>query len=536
MAQVQQRVCLAAALLILLAGDAPARRFFRDDPIQKEPPPLPAANLHHRGINEYYDFFLNTFYKPGERITPEHSIAAQGVNTLGDVPDSSWYTNRPPMPLGELRRGPATGKAPATDRPWQVTGMKSEGITPGFRIRDSRGRQYLLKVDPEKNPEMATGADVVGSKFFYALGYNTPENYIVRFLPRDLVVAPGAKFTDSEGRERPIRRRDLYDLLLRVQSDLSKPLRAVASLYIGGELLGPFKFYNVRSDDPNDIYLHEHRRDLRALRVFCAWLNHTDSKSLNTLDSLVSESGQSFVRHYLIDFGAIMGSDSFTAKSPRAGHVYLFTWKETAIEIPTLGLWVPRWATIDYPDIPAVGRFSAEGFHPRTWKPNYPNPAFHNCLPDDAYWAAKKVMAITDDQIRVMVETGQYSDPRAVDYLTRTLMARRNAIGKEYLTEVLALDHFEVRNRRLEFRDLAVDYGITARRSYQVAWYAFDNERGQRGARPVSNAFELPPSLLAQTNSYAVAEIHSGDPHKAVSVYVRNQNARIEVVGIDRTW
>ena len=28
---------------------------------------------------------------------------------------------------------------------------------------------------------MASAADVISSKFLYALGYNVPENYIVRF-------------------------------------------------------------------------------------------------------------------------------------------------------------------------------------------------------------------------------------------------------------------------------------------------------------------------------------------------------------------
>ena len=32
---------------------------------------------------------------------------------------------------------------------------------------------------------------------------------------------------------------------------------------------------------------HEHRRELRAYGTFAAWLNHVDSKSINTLDTLV---------------------------------------------------------------------------------------------------------------------------------------------------------------------------------------------------------------------------------------------------------
>ena len=49
----------------------------------------------------------------------------------------------------------------------------------------------------------------------------------------------------------------------------------LASLFIEGKGIGPLRWYGVRSDDPNDLYPHEHRRVARGLYVFCAWLNHT---------------------------------------------------------------------------------------------------------------------------------------------------------------------------------------------------------------------------------------------------------------------
>lgn len=88
------------------------------------------------------------------------------------------------MSEGELAAGPNKTGAPDPGGPWTVTSAKTEGVTPGFSIKDQNGRRYLLKFDPPSNPEMATAADVMGAKFFYALGYNVPENsenYIVRF-------------------------------------------------------------------------------------------------------------------------------------------------------------------------------------------------------------------------------------------------------------------------------------------------------------------------------------------------------------------
>ena len=108
---------------------------------------------------------------------------------------------------------------------------------------------------------------------------------------------------------------------------------------------------------------HENRRDLRGLYVFAAWLNHTDSKSINSLDSVVEEDGRRFIKHFLIDFGAILGSDSFEA-DPRRGNVYVFDWPTAARQFLSIGFYVPAWMRADYPHLPEVGRFEYETFDP----------------------------------------------------------------------------------------------------------------------------------------------------------------------------
>ena len=54
-------------------------------------------------------------------------------------------------------------------------------------------------------------------------------------------------------------------------------------------------------------------------------------------------------------------------------------------------------------------------------------------------------MAFTDEDIRAIVSTGQYSDPAAADWLARCLIERRNRIGRAYLGRVLPLDNSESR-------------------------------------------------------------------------------------------
>lgn len=530
MAQVQQR--LLGAALLLAAAPLAAQKFYPDDPLPREPKPIPVTKPLNRKINDYYDFFQNTFWEADKQQKKEHDPSpSRAVNTLGEVPDSAWFTHRigsREMTTDELVRGPGESHAPA-DGPWTVLSGKNEGITPGLVIRDSAGRRYFLKFDPKTNPDMASAADIIGSKLFYDLGYNTPENYIVTFDRARLRIGENSKYRKPDGRDRQMKDTDLGDVLQKVPHDGEGRYRGLASLMVAGDIIGPFHYSGTRRDDPNDIVPHELRRDLRGLYVFAAWLNHTDTKSINSLDTVATDAaGVKFVKHYLIDFGAILGSDSFEPKSPRAGNVYLYDFKPAAWQFLSLGLYVPRWMRADYPHLPEVGHFEYETFDPEHWRNNYPNPAFDQRTPGDTYWAAKKVMAFGDDALRAVVRTGRFSDPKAAEWITRCLIERRNRIGRAFFNDVLPLDDFALRNGSLAFDDLAVKYGFAPARRYSVEWSVFDNRSMRKQAIAGATSFAV-PRVRAE---YLAAEIRSGDPAKTVTVYLRGE----EVVGIDRTW
>lgn len=159
----------------------------------------------------------------------------------------------------DLATGPNRTGPPDPGSAWTVTSAKAEGVTPGFNIRDARGQRYLLKFDPPSNPEMATAADVMGSKFFYALGYNVPENCIVKFDRSQLKIKPGVRFTDESGKSRDLTDADLGTLLAPLHRQADGKIRGMASLYISGKPLGGFKYYGWRPDDPNEIAPHGHR-------------------------------------------------------------------------------------------------------------------------------------------------------------------------------------------------------------------------------------------------------------------------------------
>jgi len=535
MVQVHQcllRIAFVFAAIVFLAQLCEARRFYDDDPLLKEPKPLPVINPRVRQISDVFDFLYHTFGKH----RPEGP--SLGVNTLGEVPDSTWYTNRHGahrMTIEDLVRGSGNGRPPASG-PWQVVSAKTDGVTPGFTIQDSTGTRYLLKLDPPRNAELASAADVIGTRFFYAFGYNTPENYIVRFRPEQLQFEAGTKLR-IHGKQRTLTKRKLKDILKGQRIDDEGRLRAMASRIIDGKDLGQFRYYGTRSDDPNDVIPHQRRRDLRGLYVFCAWLNHDDSRDINTLDSHVEEGGVPFIKHYLIDFGAILGSNSYRSDSPRKGFEYMWDQKPAYLRFATLGMYVPRWSrSAHYPKLPSVGRLESKLFEPESWKPEYPNVVFDNRTPADEFWAAKQVMAFSDDEIRALVKTGEYSDQRAEDWVTRCLIERRNKIGRAFFAKGLPLDDFHIEDGQLRFTDLAEKHGFRGHQEYAVKWSAFDNDREEHTPLAGASRFQLPPQALSAGNAYLAATISGQNPETTVIVYLRRRADGIQIVGIDRTW
>jgi hypothetical protein len=533
--------------LFVLSSPAAAQKFFADDPLFADRDNLiDAGEPRPVKLSDYYDFLHNTFQSPGDRSPGP----AANANTLGEVPDSSWFQNRhgrTRMTAEDLVRGPNSGAGPSRDGAWAVIQGKREGITPGFRIRDSRGDIYVIKFDPVTNPEMATSAEVISTKFFYAIGYNVPENYLVHFRRNELRVDPGAEISVGLGPARQMTERDLDALLARVSITSDKRYRAVASKFLDGRPIGPFKYYGTRSDDPNDVIPHEDRRELRGLRIFAAWLNHDDSRAVNTLDSVVTENGRRFVRHHLIDFGSTLGSGSIQAQKPRAGWEYIWQPKAVLRRVVTLGLWDRRWIRVRYPDLPSVGNFESRAFLPEEWRPEYPNVAFDKALPDDNYWAAKIVMAFSDEDIRAIVRTGGLTDPQAEQYLIQTLIERRDKIGRYYFNSILALDNFTLQDDTIRFDHLATRYDFGKQpESYTVSWFRFDNAKNEKipvGSKiaATGSAFRIPSDLQEGNTPYFGVEIRAGENTEAddrepgVSVFMRHLSPA-RIVGIDRSW
>ncbi|MBC8166974.1 MAG: hypothetical protein H7Y20_14035 [Bryobacteraceae bacterium] len=535
-------VLIAVAILATQSlGQGSEKKFYADDPLLAEPAPRPVKSITTRHVNEAYDFLYNSLAVPRFRSgsaqgSPDRALDA---NTLGDVPDNAWYTKRHffrRMSIEDLKRGPGNSTQPSPTGLWRVVSAKSDGVTPGFVIEDKQKNRYLLKLDSPEYPELSSATDMIGSKFFYALGYNTPENYIVRFHREKLEVSEGAFWRDPSGVKRPITERVLNELLKHQRTGPDGSYRALASRWIAGKLLGPFTYDGARADDPNDTIPHENRRVLRGLRVFGAWLNHQDTRSMNTMDTLVTEGGIPHVKHYLMDFGSILGSNATRPKDAWSGNQFVFEHKEALVQIATLGLYVPKWARAETPTIRGAGFFNAGGFDPISWKPTYPNLAFLRMDREDAFWAAKQVAAFSEAEIRAIVETGEYSDPRATEWMTQCLLGRAAKIVEAWLSHVSPLDKFAVVDGKLTFEDVRRGYSDGPLRQFTVRWASWD---GDGRTEPLPNAAgpEV-PDVRSSDGKYLAATVACagiGACEKPVTVYLRrSETGHEEVVGIDR--
>ena len=209
-------VACATVTAIVAMGNVRAAgpRFFSDDPLWIDNDRVnDVTGAREILLDDYYDFLKNSFGRPGDRSR----VRAMNVNTVDEVPDSSWFENRigrREMSIDELVLGPDLPNV-RFGTEWTIVRGKNRGFHPGFRAIDRSARSrtvYQLEVDPPGNPEMATGAEVVGAAFYHAFGYHTVDVYLTEIDPAALEISPKATIRDANGR-RPFVRHDLNEIL-----------------------------------------------------------------------------------------------------------------------------------------------------------------------------------------------------------------------------------------------------------------------------------------------------------------------------------
>jgi hypothetical protein len=368
-------------------------------------------------------------------------LEAVNVNAVDEVPDSSWFANRTgrtPMSPEAVARGPCSKPTPESAFPWKVTGAKQDGANPGFQITAANGARYLLKFDDAKQPERATAADVVGSKFYHAAGFHVPCDHIVFFTSEHLVVPESASAQQGK-----VITRARVDELLKLAPHLPDgSFRAMATEWLPGKPIGPWNYDGVRDDDPNDVIKHENRRELRGSRLLGAWLNHFDARGQNTLAMWVTVSGgKGYIEHHILDWGDTLGSLwDWDPISRRLGHNYYLDLGAGMDDFVSFGAVERPWERAQFgPTGPTLGYFSDVDFDPATWKPGYPNPAFTAMTDRDAAWMARIMATFDDATIDAVVAEARFSSPVTTSELSRILKSRRDKILTRYLSLLSSL-------------------------------------------------------------------------------------------------
>jgi hypothetical protein len=347
-----------------------------------------------------------------------------------------------------------------------------------------------------------------------------------------LQIKPGVQCREASGAPSPLNDAFLERMFNSVAVRPDGKIRALASKYLDGKPKGPFSYLGWRPDDPNDVIAHEHRRELRGLRVIAAFINHSDVKQLNTLDMYVDEGGRKYLKHHLIDFGSALGSSTLESKNAIEGYEYIFDTGEVLKNAGSLGLRRRRDDIDVKPIHPALGFIDASSFEPAKWKSNYPIASFENMTDRDGYWGAKIVAAFTDDQLGAIIRAGEYSDPNANEILLSVLRQRRDRIAQYWFRRVAPLDYFEVVDDRLKFEDLVLNGGYDAPGDTS---YAITIQGG--GKKETRRLAPGSPVQLPSGHSSLVVEIvrtSSTWPELKLKVRLERRAGKFEVTEVHR--
>jgi hypothetical protein len=479
---------------------------------------------------------------------------AQDVNALDEIPCSTWFCPRnhlAPMTPEAVAAGPA---APAPRLPLRIVKGKDQGATTGFQVLDAAGQRFMLKVDPAGHLGLSTGAEIVGGRLFHAAGYNVPPSFVLDLEPGELTVDPKATFNLYRVQKRPLSAARVERMLASVARTPEGRLRAVLVPWIAGQVLGGFDMIGRRDDDPNDRIPHEHRRSLRASWVLMAWLSVLDPSAINTIDSYVEENGRRFIRHYIFDFGAALGSSTVTVKGPHQTGEHVLEVGRTLGALAGLGLYRrpfqqqrAQWEEL-VAAYPSAGWFEAEGFDPDTFRSNRKVPAHVRRTDRDLYWGAKLVASFTDVQIDAVVDQARFPAPDAA-WIKHALRVRRDIIGRRYLRALSAVEQPAVSGDggSVCFLDLAVATGHVRPERLRYAVEVNDGAGGrlatsQQAAAGSRTCLPL-PSARSPGTGYRIVQItsryHDGAPplaSRASRIHLRWRpgERRFVVVGLER--
>lgn len=484
------------ATVLVAAGTCACAKELPPLPLRPEPVPwadtLPIPEPDEQ--EEQRPLRVLTVQAPYDISEPFRVGEGEALNRthMDDVVSSAWWERRMgyrDISPAELARGSAPPQdAPATDGTLTVKGAKIGGVTAGFVMEDAKGDTYIVKFDHPGWPYLQSSVGVVVNRLMWGAGYWVPADYVATLDAADLTVGEDVTVEEGGG-ERPMTMDDVRAVLESARPLPDGRYRFLASKFVPGTPKGPFFLGGTRKDDPNDHFRHEHRRELRGLRMISAWLNNTDAREGNTLDVYIDPPG--YLRHYLIDFAAALGSSTDRAKHPKDDVERPADFWRGVKRVASLGFYREGWEDDPHPATPVLGFIKAETFDPDEWKSAWDNPAFFAMTEADGYWAAKIVGSFTDEHIRAAVSEGALPEPWQVDTLTQVLALRRDNVVRRYFSSVTPIEEPRVTGGgedgfTLAFRDLGLEHDVWTPAATRYRWTLSHHARGleARGQAP----------------------------------------------------
>ncbi len=402
----------------------------------------------------YWDGADNMFFRPlSEMVGIVTSGESVNVNSVDEVPNSAWFTNRlgvRPINLEELRRNECKEEwildsDHAPDGSWLIDQGKMSGSTPGFRMSVPGKGKYMVKVEATGLPERQVAATVIGEAVFYAAGYNASCEQALLVRPSIFKLKPGLRAAKGNFGDEYDFDQKAVDALFAKSNKHGGLLRISASAWVPGYILQQFRYEGTRRDDPNDVVAHQDRRELRGARLLAAWIDHFDSREGNSLDTWITDAkggppdaSPGHVVHLQVGTSAALGSVwDWDSISRRLGYSYILDWGDMATDFVTLGAPMRVWErTEKAPEHEMFGYFNVKDFVPERWKNEYPNPAFSRMTERDGAWMARILARFTTPMVRTLAEMGKLADPANTDYLENVLEGRLAKILDRYLTRL----------------------------------------------------------------------------------------------------
>ena len=508
----------------------------RPDPTKKEPKRETCAP------EEYLSPFIwdqvdNLIFARMSRGFSLHVAGeAVNVNSLDEVPDSSWFTN---LPRGSTDDGAPGACKPddllaapdqVADGTWVVDHGKDNGSTPGFRIDVPGKGLYMMKADELGNPERSSAASVIGAAIYEAIGFNTTCEQVVVIRKGQLKLTPGLTSMDNSGTTHPFDDAALDKVLATSTQIKGGLVRMQASKWLPGLTLGPFRYVGTRADDPNDVIDHADRRELRGSRVLAGWLDHWDAREQNSMDVWMADaakqkrSSPGHVVHYIIDtsdtLGGIVDPRDMAA---RLGHSYLIDFPDILRSLFTFGIDERPWdRALEVPSHPKFRFYTGRDFAPAGYKPTYPNPAFLRMSERDGAWMARLIARFSEADLRRIVAFGKFSDPGDAEYVIKILLDRQRQILVRFLRRLSPLG--EVHSAAPD-RICATDFARLRELSPADRFAYTIVERAGDKQIPLAAEVGAEGALCFRTQPIVDGTHPDGDPAQRVTISITNGSA-----------